>query len=118
MSSQTLFALHAIANALITLFSVGLFWHAWKTDQKSKMTLKKITEKIMIDKIGAMLGSKPDISSQSDEYNDLDKTHQRVKEELRNHSSYQKYLKSQDQKNEPAVTFPEWMEMRKEAHHG
>lgn len=115
MSSQTILALHAIANVLITAFALVLFWRGWKTDQKSKMTLKKITEKLMIDRIGAMLGSKPDLLFKSDDFNDLDKTHLRVKEELRNHGCYQEYLKSQDKKNEPAVTFPEWLEKREEA---
>lgn len=105
MSSQTLFALHAIANVLITLFALGLFWHAWKTDRKSKEILSDLTAKTIINRV---MGSvhMPDHIPESGEVSF---------QGFKDRQEYSNYLRST--KDESLLSFPEWLEKRKEAHH-
>lgn len=111
MSSQTLFALHAIANVLITLFAVGLFWHAWKTDQKSRKIFFKIQSKNLMDRVLGGIHHAESFSGKDQEF-DLSG----IKNQLRNRILYGEYLQNLD--GDDPMTFPEWLENRKEAHHG
>lgn len=107
MTSQTLLALHAIANVLITFCALGLFWQAWKTERKAKKILAEVTAKNFMNRI---FGDSPKPE------NVREKHMPDVVNSFKDRHEYSLYLVGL-QGADP-LTFPEWMEKRKEALRG
>jgi hypothetical protein len=108
MSSQTLLAAHAIANAIITLFAISLFWQAWKTERRARKKFMDLTTKTVIEKIFGGLKQADDSREES---------RQQSGSSLKHRLEYGIYLKSLTNADDP-MSFPEWRASRKEASHG
>jgi hypothetical protein len=98
-----LLVLHAIANSVITVAAVALFMAAFRNHRQTGKLLKELItkkESEILSRIGAMVAG-----------NDLEDSRE-IQEEIKSRLEYSEYLRST--KGEALITYPEWMEKRKE----
>lgn len=107
--TNLLLTLHAVANCLITIAAVGLFWQGWKAHKRSKKVLSELVAKKFADSL------RNAFPQGGIRFEDLGST-SLTDDEQKNLSEWREYLRKS--KGEALLTYPEWLEKKKEVANG